>query len=141
MVKIEILPTYYKKVKPSYLLYFSEIFRQIMSFDELESKVNNGTTFSDPGYIDSAFLQESITFLRRSIFNLLGYRYLLTGNHLPMAKVVLYYSYFDSISSLLRLRGLALVHVSEVPDRFEDEPRKTKFKITKHENHNLPENF
>lgn len=139
MVRTENLPTYYKKVKPLYHRFFNEVFTQNMKFEVLESKVRRETTF-DVGFFDSIYLQESITFLRRSIFNLLAYKHLVCGKHLPMAKVSLYYSYFDSISSLLRISGVAIVHVSEVTEKFEDEPRKLRFKITQHDNHTFTVN-
>jgi len=117
------------------LTYFTEFFLQTMSYEELLEKVSQKTTFVKSEFLDSIYLHEAITFLRRSIFNLLSYRYLLRGNHLPMAKVSLYYCFFDSISSLLRMRGTAIVHFSEITKNFEDEPRKIIFTITHHENH------
>ncbi len=135
MVRVENLPTYYKNTKPYYHRFFKEIFTEDRSFEELKTAVNERITIRNSDFLDSIYLEEAITFLRRSIFNLLAYKYLVCGKHLPMAKVSLYYSYFDSISCLLRIRGVAVVHISEVTTNFEDTPEKLKFTVTQHENH------
>jgi len=134
VVKEELLSSYYKKTKPFYHRFFKEIFGQGKSFDEISSLVTKKSIFKD-FELDSVSLYESVVFLKRSIYNLLGYKYLVCGNHLPMSKVSLYYSYFDSINCLLRIRCFAIVHFSEVPETFEQNPRKLIFTIIQHQDH------
>lgn len=135
MVRIEHLPAYYKQTKLTDCRFFQEIFSEGKKFDELKHDVDNKRTLYNSNFFDSIYLYESFQFLKRSMINLMAYRHLLAGNHLPMAKVCLYYSYFDSANCLLRIRGFALVHISETPRNFDDAPRQLRFIVTQHENH------
>lgn len=69
--------------------------------------------------IDEIFLFEARNFLRLSIFNLLAYKHLMCSRYLAWGKVTLYYSYFYSISCLLRLAGHAVIHLTKPEDLLE----------------------
>lgn len=134
MVSIENAPGYYKKTNPYYHSFFKDVFEH-MGFAKTKAAVEERKTISDVPFLDSVYLHEATTFLRRSIFNLLAYKLLVCGRHLPMSKVALYYSYFDSISCLLRICGVALVHISDLPEKHGDAPVRLKFSVRQNERH------
>ena len=110
------MPNYYKNTTPQHHEFFKAIFERIIKIEDLEEEVSRKSKLdSQWRWFDSVFLFEAITFLRLSMFNLLSYKHLICGKHLPMSKVALYYSYFYSINCLLRLRGKALIHVRGHP--------------------------
>lgn len=81
--------------------------------------------------LDPFMLKDSSEFLRLSIVNLLGYKFLACGNYLAWGRVTTYYSQFYIANCLLRLKGFALVHLNfldEKPltvriDKVKNEPR------------------
>lgn len=110
MVDKEVLSDYYKAAEPFYHRFLKEIFSR-QDIAKLEEAAQKGSVITqDQLPLDSMFLFEARNFLRLSVFNLLAYKLLMCGRHLAWGKVTLYYSYFYSVSCLLRLAGFAVVH-------------------------------
>ena len=138
MVHLNNIANYYKNTTPQHHEFFKAIFERIIKIEDLEEEVSRKSKLdSQWRWFDSVFLFEAITFLRLSMFNLLSYKHLICGKHLPMSKVALYYSYFYSINCLLRLRGKALIHVRGIPEQILDDvpPKQVTFQLIQHENH------
>ncbi len=114
------IATYYKNVPFNEWRSLKEVFMKL-DFEKLEEVISKGQ-IPVPKYmsLDQFFLYEARTFLRLSIFNLLAYKYLVCGKHLPMGNVSLYYSYFNCINSFLRLSGCAVIHLSKIPEKIFD---------------------
>lgn len=101
------LKHYWSNVKPSYR--FLKETLQTEPRDKIKKLINQELA---RGTLDPYMLKDSSEFLRLSIINLLGYKFLACGNYLAWARVTIYYSQFYIINCLLRLRGFALVHLN-----------------------------
>lgn len=66
--------------------------------------------------LDQFLIKDSSEFLRLSIINLLGYKYLVCGKYLAWGRVTMYYSQFYIVNCLLRLKGFALVHLNFIDE-------------------------
>lgn len=138
MVRLSNIANYYRNTSPQNQEFFKEVFMKIIKFEDIGKAVKqNAKLNSDYKFLDSIFLFEAITFLRLSMFSLLSYRHLISGKHLPMSKVALYYSYFYAINCLLRLNGKAVIHIQSMPKKIfsEEQPKKEIFQLIQHDDH------
>lgn len=117
MINIDKIASYYSQAHPFHHKFLKEIFSECAFENLKESTQRQSIIKSSEILLDDVFLFEARTFLRLAIFNLLAYKYLMCGNYLAWGKVTLYYSYFYSINSLLRLAGHAVVHATNLQDK------------------------
>lgn len=117
----EQLPAYYSNIAPS-TRFLKEYFTRLR-FNDLQNAVKSNAMFKRSAF-DAFFLNEAMTFLRMSVINLLSYKFLMIGRYLAWGYVTLYYSEFYAISSLLRLSGVAVVHVDDL-----DSDRTQRFEL------------
>jgi len=114
-MRIEDFPKYYVGVCPHYM-FLKEYFQSI-DVTELQNHLNKGNEIKLPkdiANLDGIFLNEAMTFLRMSVINLLGYKFLMSGSYLAWGYVTLYYSMFYAVNCLLRLAGFAIVHIEDL---------------------------
>lgn len=134
MIDVEKLATYYTETDFSHHEPLKHEFRNIEIEKLTQAKEDRYTILQGERNLDPVFLFEAKTFFRLSIFNLLAYKHLVCGNYVPASQVILYYSYFYSISCLLRLAGKAAIHSKEIPKSvFESNPKlqSVKFQLTR----------
>jgi hypothetical protein len=81
------------------------------------AKVINDRIEIDHNTLDPFLISDSVEFLRLSIINLLAYKHLVCGKYLAWGRVTIYYSYFYIINCLLRLKGVALVHLDYLDEK------------------------
>jgi len=105
--KMKWLTNYWAKIRPSYT--FLKETLQAMPREEIEKLINQKVSRD---LFDPLMLRDSSEFLRLSVINLLGYKYLVCGNYLAWGRVTIYYSQFYVVNCLLRLKGFALAHLN-----------------------------